>query len=85
MRSPNAVVEPVVATVRMATQPNGLAHSVDVVLHCHVTLSDPRGAVPPPARMTIERSVVVDAELQAQVELLFSMLRRRVGLDYGEA
>jgi hypothetical protein len=35
--------------------------------------------------MTIERSISVDPELQAQIELMFSMLRRRVGLDYGEA
>lgn len=85
MRSPNAVVEPLVATIRLATQPDGRVHNVDMVMHCSVTLADPRGAPLNAARMTIERSVEMDDELRAQVELLYTMLRGRVGLDYGEA
>jgi len=84
MRSPNAVVEPVVANIRLSTSSGGGVHQVGVVLHCHVRLADARAASDP-AQMTIEQPISVDPELQAQIELMFSMLRRRVGLDYGEA
>jgi hypothetical protein len=76
--SNNAVVEPLLATIKLHSE-NG-AQSVSLVAQCSVRMSGTRG----PAVFTVDAPIAVDDELRVQIELLYSIIKRRVGLTNGE-
>lgn len=83
MHNPNAVVEPVVTTITLHRRIDGGATLVRVVAQCAVTVNGLTQARNLP--LTVDVQIDADKEIGAQVELLESLLRRRLGLDYGEA
>ena len=79
MRNNNAVVDPLVVTIKITHVPNG-APTINFVAQCAVRMSGTDGVT----ICTADAPIAVDAELRTQTELLYSILKRRVGLTYGE-
>lgn len=81
MHKPNAVVEPYAVQIRLLQEPSSKQVSVHMTAQCQVRLQNTRPGSEP---LVVDLSVDADPELRAQVELLYSILKRRVGLTMGE-